>query len=120
MEKVKVKVEAYKANNGNVYFTEAEAIKDDKDTEMYKSISSLPRAYTNDELCADFVYDNAEELYKILKVRFEGKKPAINRTDGTQFWYQKGQLYRDDDKIIRIWTNGTKFWFKKWFIKRSK
>jgi len=67
------KIEAYKANNGKVYFTEAEAIKADKDTEMYKSISSLSGACTNDELCTDFVYDNAEELYEILKVRFQNK-----------------------------------------------
>ena len=41
------------------------------DTEMYKSISGLSGTCTNDELCTDFIYDNAKELYKILKVRFD-------------------------------------------------
>ena len=36
--------------------------------------------------------------------------PAIERPDGSKFWYLHGQLYREDGPAVE-WANGTKFWY---------
>ena len=70
-----VKIEAFKSDNGKVYFTEAEAINADKNKVMYKKISELANNYTTDTQLADsvndFILDNPVELFAILKERYE-------------------------------------------------
>ena len=43
--------------------------------------------------------------------------PAIERVDGSKFWYQNGQLHRLDGPAID-YANGSKFWYQDGLLHR--
>jgi hypothetical protein len=66
-------IKAYKSDDGKIYYTPEEAINADKNKKLYNSLSVLVtnNVRDDDNETFDFLLDNAEELYKILKERFE-------------------------------------------------
>jgi hypothetical protein len=65
------------------------------------------------------IYDNGEIRW-IKNGRFhcEGGKPAIERPDGTKFWYVNGNLHRLNGPAI-IHSDGYRKWFKDGVLHRE-
>lgn len=49
------------------------------------------------------------KIFTKVKLHRQGG-PAVEYTDGTQFWYQRGKLHREDGPAVE-YTNGKKYWY---------
>jgi hypothetical protein len=52
-----------------------------------------------------FVYKD-----KAMTIQHCTDGPAIERTNGSKYWYVNGQCHRSDGPAIE-WADGTKFWY---------
>ena len=54
--------------------------------------------------------DGSRRYYNSAELLHRDDGPAIERANGTKYWYQNGDLHRTDGPAIE-WANGGKAWY---------
>ena len=54
--------------------------------------------------------DGTRRYYNTAGQRHRTDGPAVERADGSKFWYQNGQFHRTDGPAVE-WADGDKRWY---------